>query len=200
MPVEGSHRRWIVLLAAVSVVVALIMGLGVGVIVVRYLPGWSGERPLIRDTTSVVTEVQGLNQLVTVRYVLEKVVILEDVKWYGENRVLLVAHGVAKAGVDLARVAQGDIKASGTSVVIKLPKPQLLDVYLDDRKTEVVERTTGLLREFDKDLEQDARRQAVDKLRSAAYDAGILKDAKERAQVQLKETFRRMGFVDVRFE
>lgn len=179
---------------------ALLFGIGLGVVGVRFISGWNGDRPLIRDTSAVVTEVQGLNQLVTVRYVLEKVVILEDVKWYGESRVLLVAHGVAKAGVDLARISPRDIKTSGNTVSIKLPKPQLLDVYLDDRKTEVVERSTGLLRGFDKDLEQDARRQAVDKLRSAAYDAGILKDAKERAQVQLGETFRRLGFVEVRFE
>jgi len=38
--------------------------------------------------------------------VLEKVVILEDAKWYGENRVLLLAHGIVKAGMDLKRVTQ----------------------------------------------------------------------------------------------
>ena len=55
------------------------------------------------DTTSVVHEVQALSELVTVKYVMEKAVILDDVKWYGENHVLLLAHGVVKAGIDLKR-------------------------------------------------------------------------------------------------
>jgi hypothetical protein len=36
------------------------------------------------------------------------------------------------------------------------------------------------LRAFDKDLEQDARRQAVDSIKVAVRDSGILKDAEER--------------------
>ena len=43
----------------------------------------------------------------TVKYVLEKVVVLEDAKWYGENRVILVAHGIVKAGVDLQKLQPG---------------------------------------------------------------------------------------------
>ena len=98
-----------VLFAAAGVLV-LIFGVTAGVVLSRFLPGFGEGRPLIRDTGTVVTEVQALNQLVSVRYVLEKVVILEDVKWYGENRVLMLAHGVAKAGVDLSKIKSGDIR------------------------------------------------------------------------------------------
>jgi len=61
----------------------------------------------------------------------------------------------------------------------------------------VVERTTGVLREFDKGLEQEARRQAVDQLRLAVRDAGILRDAEERARMQVEGVLRQMGFVGV---
>ncbi|HTI68744.1 MAG TPA: DUF4230 domain-containing protein [Candidatus Limnocylindria bacterium] len=189
-----------VLLVAVLMALVMLLGLALGVVAVRVFPLWNNEPPKIRDTSTVLVEIQGLNQLVTVRYVLEKVVILEDVKWYGENRVLMVAHGIAKAGVDLSKLKDSDIIVRGTTVKIKLPKPQLLDVYLDERKTEIVERSTGLLRTFDKDLEQDARRQAVDKIRTAAYDSGILKDALERARTQLSMIFRRIGYESIEFE
>jgi len=61
----------------------------------------------------------------------------------------------------------------------------------------VVERTTGLLRMFDKDMEQTARQNAVDDIRRAARTAGILRDANERAQIQLKSLFLQMGFEEV---
>ena len=68
---------------------------------------------------------------------------------------------------------------------------------MDDKKTYVVERSTGLLREFDKDLEQTARQNAVDEIQIAARQNGILKDASERAQQQLKLLFHEMGFEEV---
>src|SRR6266567_2170111 len=73
------------------------------------------------DTTSVIHEVQSLSELVTVKYVMEKVVVLEDVKWYGESRVLLLAHGVVKAGVDLKRLQPADVAISGKTISVRLP-------------------------------------------------------------------------------
>ena len=55
----------------------------------------------------------------------------------------------------------------------------------------------GILREFDKDLEQDARRQAVDQIRMAAVNAGMLKDADERARQQVTAILRSLGFAEV---
>jgi Protein of unknown function (DUF4230) len=147
----------------------------------------------IQNTPVILKQVQTLSDLVTVKYVLEKVVILEDVKWYGENRLLLVAHGIVKAGVDLQQIKPDDVRVDGKKVTIKLPQTKITDVYLDDRKTHVVDRTTGLLRAFDKDLEQSARRQAVEDLRTAARYNGIFQDAEERARLQLTNLFHQLG-------
>jgi hypothetical protein len=147
----------------------------------------------------VVEQVQTLSDLVTVKYVLEKVVILEDVKWYGENRVLLLAHGIVKAGIDLKRITADDVTISGKCISIKLPQPQITDAYLDDKQSRVIDHTTGLLRVFDKDLEQTARENAVDDIRRAARDAGILKDADQRARLELELFLREAGFEQVEF-
>jgi len=159
----------------------------------RLLPGGSG--PVVYNTATVLRQVQTLSQLVTVKYVMEKVVIFEDVKWYpgGDSRVLLVAHGIVKAGVDFDKVQLEDMRVAGKKITIKLPPAQITDCYLDDTQTQVVERTTGLLRTFDKDLEQSARKVAVDDIRRGARGAGILKDANERAKAQLEKLFQQMG-------
>jgi hypothetical protein len=159
------------------------------------------------STPVIIQQVQTLNQLVTVKYVMEKVVDLQDVQPYkdiivsgwGDNRVLMIAHGIVKAGIDLSQITNGDVQITGKKIVVKLPAAKITDFYLDDKQTQVVERTTGLLRTFDKDLEQDARRQAELDIRRAAREAGILKDADDRARLQLTGLFRQMGFEDVEF-
>ena len=183
------------ILAAVVAAAILGAGLWLGF----FIPRWLGLASTLTkyNSATVIQQVQTLSQLVTVQYVLEKVVVLEDVKWFGENRVLLVAHGTVKAGVDLKRLKPADVQVAGKKICIRLPPAQITDAYLDDKQTRVIERTTGLLRLFDKDLEQTARQNAVDDIRRAARIAGIQKDADERAQMQLKILLTQMGFESV---
>ena len=151
------------------------------------------------NTTSVVHEVQSLSDLVTVKYVLNKVVVLEDVKWYGENRVLLLAQGVVKAGIDLKRLKPEDVDIAGKKISLRLPPAEVTDAYLDDAASQVIDHTTGLLRAFDKDLEESARQNAVDDIKRAARNAGILAEADKRGREELANFFKRAGFATVEF-
>jgi len=173
--------------------VCLALGLWLGTALNRL----KGSTSTLYNTATVLRQVQTLSQLVTVKYVMEKVVVYEDVKWYpgGENRVIMIAHGIVKAGVDLQRLKPEDVEldAASQKVTIRLPNPQILDCYLDEKRTQVFERSTGLLRTFDKDLEQTARQIAVDDIQRAARYAGILKDAEERARAQIQMLFHQTG-------
>ena len=190
------QRRILLGLVIAALLAVIVATLGIGWLVGRTFA--SADRPpSIAVTPELLRRVQGLNQLVTVRYVIEKVVLLEDVKWYGENRVLMVAHGVVNAGIDLSKVGADRIGVDGRAVTVRIPRPRVLDVYLDDRRTQVVERNTGVLRSFDKDLEQSARVQALDQIRIAAREGGIIRDAEERARRQLEALFLAAGFEHV---
>jgi hypothetical protein len=151
------------------------------------------------STTSVVREVQPLASLVSVKFVMEKVVLLQDAKWYGENRVLMLAHGVVNAGIDLKKLAPGDVEISGKKISLRLPPPQITDAYLDDKASQVIDHTTGLLRAFDKDLEQTARQNAVDDIARAARNSGILDEAQKRARAELENFFKGAGFEQIEF-
>lgn len=161
--------------------------------------GFLGVGMHFGSTATVVKQVQALSDLVTIKYVLEKVVVLQDAKWYGENRVLLLAHGVVKAGIDLKRLAPEDVRISGKTISLSLPPPQVMDAYLDDTQSRVIDHTTGLLRAFDKDLEQAARANAVDDIRRAARTAGILDDAQKQAREELSSILKQSGFEKVEF-
>ena len=183
-------KKFRVILGLATLVILFILGLWLGWGARRWE---TGSGPTAYNTATVLRQVQTLSQLVTVKYVLEKVVVMEDVKWFGESRVLLVANGVVKAGVDFSRLKPADVRVTEKKVALHLPTAQITDAYLDDRQTRVVERTTGLLRTFDKDLEQTARQMAVDDIRRGARSAGILKDADDRARAQVQNLFEQMG-------
>jgi hypothetical protein len=189
-------------LVNVALFLAILLGLALMLWVVLPRLAVSGSSPKIYNTATLLKQVQTLSQLVTVKYVLEKVILLEDPKWYGESRVLMVAHGVVKAGVDLSEIRPQDVNLdiSRKKILLKLPPARITDAYLDDKQTQIVERTTGILRAFDKDLEQNARRQAVDDINRAARNSGILKDSEDRARAQLTNLFRQLGFEEVEIQ
>src|SRR5690349_2780774 len=101
------------LVAFILIAVIFAGGLWLGFKVPRWLG--QGSTPRVLGTATVLRQVQTLSELITVKYVMEKVVILEDVKWYpgGDSRVLLVAHGIVKAGVDLKQLQPEDVSVSG---------------------------------------------------------------------------------------
>jgi hypothetical protein len=192
-------------LAYFALGVVFVVGLVIGIGVPRW-SGWSSPAPKVYNTATVLKQVQTLSQLVTVKYVMEKVEVLSDPPqnilrqfWFDDTHVVLVAHGIIKAGVDLAQLKPADLRVSGKQITINLPPAQITDAYLDDHLTQVVERSTGFLRSFNKDLEQTARQNAVDDIRRAARHSGILKDAEERAHAQLTHLCRQLGFEEVEF-
>ena len=181
---------------------ALALGIYVGVKVER----WRGGGVRVENTATIIQQVQTLSDLVTVKYVMQKVEFVDSPPGstlgqfvQGDNKVMLLAQGIVKAGIDLKKIAPDDVAISGKGLTITLPKPQITDAYLDDAQTKVIERTTGFLRSLDKDLEQTTRQYAVDDIRRAAQESGILNDANERARTELRTFFQQAGFEKVEF-
>jgi hypothetical protein len=163
---------------------------------------WYGYSPrkLAPDPPVMLKEVQALSELVTVKYVMEKVVTHEVEKTFGKDKVLLVSHGVVKAGVDLGKMTQQDIRASGKSISFRLPRAQVTDSYLDEKQTFVYDRSTGLLIHPEKNLESEARRLALLAMLTAAQSSGIHKDADERARELITRVSLLLGFEKVEFQ
>ena len=178
----------------------------VGIYLGTKLSQWRGGGLRVVNTATIIQQVQTLSDLVTVKYVMQKVEFVDSPPTstlgqfiQGDNKVLLLAQGVVKAGIDLKKIKPEDVAISGRSLTITLPKPHITDAYLDDTQTKVIERTTGFLRSLDKDLEQTTRLYAVDDIRRAAQQSGILNDANERARTELRAFFQQAGFDTVEF-
>ena len=162
--------------------------------------------PREENTATVVQQVQALSDLVTVKYVMQKVVIVSAPPdstlgqlFQGENRVLLLAQGNVKAGIDLHTLRPEDIQMVGRKIRLRLPPAKIMDAYLDEQQTKVIDWQRGFLRGFDKNLETTARQDAVTDITRAARNAGILKDAAERARLELAVFLNRAGYELVEF-
>jgi Protein of unknown function (DUF4230) len=161
-------------------------------------------RPLRIDTSqpTVVARIQRLQRLETVSYTMDKVVegdregrILPE--FLTGDKLLLIAHGYAIAGVDLGQLRPGDLVITGHAVRLRLPEAQIFTVALDNEKTRVYSRETGLLVPVDPNLESEVRAKAEQDLRQSALTAGILKTAHDNTCTTLKSLLLGLGFVQV---
>jgi len=150
------------------------------------------------NSATIITRVQSLKQLVTVRYSIERVVGLREPKVpLGEESILLMVEGEALAGVDLETMRARDIAHSGNrKFLITLPSARLFDVFLNEKETKVWDRQVTWWTPWvppDPDLEHKARLQGLDDVRNAALKMGILDEAQKNAQTAIRDLLAGFG-------
>jgi hypothetical protein len=153
---------------------------------------------------TVIASIQRLARLESVVYTMDKVVEGDRTNQYlpdilTGDKLLLIVHGQAVAGVDLSSVQASNVQIDGRSVAITMPAAQLLSVSLDNSKTRVYSRITGLLVPADPNLESEVREKAEADLRQAALDSGILTTADGNARATLTTMLHSLGFQQITF-
>ncbi len=158
---------------------------------------------ILPDPVSIIHEVRSLARLETVQYSIEKVITAENRQsvlggLFGD-RLLFVAHGIVIAGVDLAKISPEDIWVKERVLYVRLPRPEIFIATLDNDKSYVYNRDTGLLTKGNTNLETQARRAAEDEIEKAAFDDGILDTARLNAENYLSGLLRELGYPEVIF-
>jgi hypothetical protein len=153
------------------------------------------------DARAVIKEVRQLNELVTVRYSVEKVIGMQEARPpLGTESILLLVQGKVLAGIDLAGLTPNNVTMRGRGkdlvAVIRLPPPHLSDAFLDERYTKVWDRHITWWTPWispDVDLEHKARLQALDEIKHAALDMGILAEAQRNAETSIRTLLQAFG-------
>jgi hypothetical protein len=153
---------------------------------------------------TVIASIQRLARLESVVYTMDKVVEGDRTNQYlpdilTGDKLLLIVHGQAVAGVDLSSIQASNVHIDGRSVTIAMPAAQLLSVSLDNSKTRVYSRITGLLVPADPNLESEVREKAEAGLRQSALDSGILNTAEGNARATLTTLLHSLGFQQITF-
>lgn len=159
---------------------------------------------IVPDPVTIISKVRTLARLETIQYSVEKVITAE----IGQNafkslfgdRLLFIAHGVVIAGVDLMKISPDDLWLKNDVLYVRLPDAEIFIATLDNEKSYVYDRETGLLTHGDINLETNARRVAEEEIEKAAIQDGILEQAGVNAENYLYRLLRDLGYPDVIFE
>ena len=154
------------------------------------------------DQPTVVRQIQLLQRLETVSYTMDKIISGEHEnpywpKFMAGDRLLLVVHGEVIAGVDLSRLQPNDVTVHGQSISIHWPNAQIFTTRIDNGKTRVYSRDTGLFSSPDPNLETSVLQEAERQLQQAALQDGILKSADLNARNTVTSLLKGFGFSEV---
>jgi hypothetical protein len=198
---------------------ALFVGIALGVLGLTVIArqsapsfwnGWGG-RLLGRGTKidvsqpTVVNKIQQLQRLETVVYTMDKVVSGEKENpilpnFLAGDRLLMVVHGEVVAGVDFSGLKSGDVAVEERKAILRLPSAQVFSTRIDNERTKVYSRQTGVLVPVDPNLETQVRQEAERQLQQAALLDGILKTANTNARTTLTSLLEGLGFEQVEFQ
>jgi hypothetical protein len=162
---------------------------------------------VLPSNTTIVHEINNLARLETASVELEKVVTAErgnsDVLWgiMGES-MIFIAHGKVVAGVDLAQMTPEDVQVvDPETVMVHLPPAGLFEdlPVLDNSKSYVADRDTGLLAGADPQLETEVRQVAEERLREEAIASGVIETANVNAQQYMISFLQGLGFEEIIF-
>jgi hypothetical protein len=156
---------------------------------------------ILPNPVFVVQEIRALARLETIQYNIEKVITAENNQGplgalFGD-RILFVAHGYVIGGVDLRKLTSDDLWLENNALYVRLPEPEVFVATLDNDRSYVYDRTTGLLTRGNIHLESAARQAAENEIEQAAYDYGVLALAQQNAENYLESLLRSLGYPEV---
>jgi hypothetical protein len=156
---------------------------------------------IIPDPVTYISEIRALARLETIQYSVEKVITAEQgqgtFSFLFGDKLLFVAHGVVIAGIDMEKIGPQDLRLENGVLYVTLPPAEVFIATLDNEKSYVYDRETGILTNGVQDLETLARQAAEQEILNAALEDGILEQAETNAELYLLRFFNSLGFDNV---
>jgi Protein of unknown function (DUF4230) len=164
----------------------------------KQITAWTTEpqpSPQVDVRSIVVKQVQDASDLTTAIFTMEAVVPTQQDATVGglvvgSTKLLYIAHGEVRAGIDLSKISVADVQAAGETLTVKLPAPKLLDSKIDVGRSSVYDYNRGALGlgpDVAPQLQSLAQKQALEKITTAACDKGILTQANDRAKLVVSQ-------------
>jgi hypothetical protein len=187
-----------------SRVLAFLAGIFVAglIVVILWLAMFGSGTRLDLSRPVVVQNIQRLQRLETVVYSVEKIVTgTQDSAYFPRSlagdRILLIVYGEVTAGIDLGKLDTESIAVQDRAISLQMPAAEIFSTRIDNARTQVYSRETGLFVRPDPNLETEARRAAEQQVHKAALDSGILKTATDNGRGTLEKLLEGLGFESV---
>jgi hypothetical protein len=158
---------------------------------------------IIADPVTYINEVRALARLETIQYSIEKVITGETgggtfQSLFGD-KILFVGHGTVIAGIDMEKIQPEHMRFENGVLTVRLPPAEVFIATLDNEKSYVYDRETGILAKPDVNLETLVRQRAEEEILRAAIEDGILEQAQLNAEAYLFKFFAALGYPNTIF-
>ena len=158
---------------------------------------------IIPDPVTYINEVRALARLETIQYSVEKVITGETgggtFQTLFGDKILFVGHGTVIAGIDMEKLQPEHMRFENGVLTVRLPPAEIFIATLDNEKSYVYDRETGILAKPDVNLETLVRQRAEEEIRGAALEDGILEQAQLNAEAYLFKFFAALGYPNTIF-
>ncbi len=153
----------------------------------------------------VISQIRGASELTTSIFVMETVVptrqnLLLGSVTLGTTKLLYIAHGEVRAGVDLGAIAPTDVTLTQDSITIQLPPPKILDRKIDVNRSSIYEYDRGFMGlgpDVGPNLQTLAQQETLKRIEKAACDNDILAAANQRAELVVGQLVKLTGYAKV---
>ncbi len=165
----------------------------------------SGQTTINVSQPTVVRQIQALQRLETVTYTMDKIISGERDNLISRNfspAIACSSWSMARSSAVLIsrKSSRADVIVRGSSITFHVPQAEIFSTLIDNARTRVYSRDTGLFTSPDPNLESEVRVEAERQLQQAALQDGILKTADQNARSTLASMLKGFGFSQVEIQ
>lgn len=159
------------------------------------------EELKIDPTESVVEEIKNISEFTTACYFEEYVLQTTKeasgntlTKWVKSTpEVVILSKGKVRAGVDLSKVSNEDIRINGDTLSMRIPQAEIFDVIVNPSDYEIFIETGDWTHDEITKLVSQGR----EKVKNNALKDNIIEKAQESSRKKLEKLFKTLGFKQV---
>ena len=112
------------------------------------------------------------------------------------GRIAIIVHGKVRAGFDLSKLEEGDIKINGDTLSVRLPEAEIFDIIVNPSDVEIFH-SSG---EWKDDEVSNIISTSKSKIESDAIKFGLLERATTLGKEKFINLFKTFGFECVKYE
>lgn len=156
------------------------------------------------DRPAVLRQMQGLNRWETATGNYDKVITAGQegsalYNFFRGDKLILIANGDVVAGFDMSKLQEQDviISSDAMTATITMPPAEILLSRLDNDKTYVYNRETGIFNQGNAGLESEARRVAEQQIVQRACETELLTRASAEGKRNMENLVKAFGIKNV---
>ncbi len=165
----------------------------------------STTEPALQTSTPIVQRIKNIQELATTVQTVETVVPASAERKVGDlslatTRLLYIARGEIRAGVDLSELKNADIRVTKNRIEIDLPPAKILDSKIDVHNSRVYDYNRGFLNlgpDVAPQLQTLAQRKTLTEIVNRACSTDILEQANIKAKDSITQLLSAAGYQDI---